>query len=556
MKLIAKDMSDMDKRKISEYLTNRTFEDSSSIKPQIKCNNNSHWFDFNEPSLASGWGITNSRNTRFIPEEVSKLSAENVKNLQLKWVFSFPNTNTARSQPAFAGGAVFVGDENGDVYALDAKSGCVHWTFKAESDIRTAITIGGLGDALSDKKNSPVVYFGDSSVNTYAINALTGKLIWKMKIEEHPSARITGSITLQHTSFGDRLYVPVSSLEEGMSVNPNYPCCTFRGSVTALDAESGRLIWKSYSIPIEPREYRKNKKGVAQYGPSGAGIWNSPTIDDRRNRLYVGTGENDSSPTKNGGAVLAIDLKDGTIAWVFQAYPDEAYNASCHDQERISCPEEFRGRYGLDVAASPILLRNKESRDVIVAAQKTGDIFGLDPDNNGTVLWRRRITSSEFNLGVLFGMAAEERTIFATVMDLKRNPQLGRYWGVEELGIYALDGFTGEPIWQAPVSGHCSSKIPCRGYSAAITAIPGVIFAGAKDGYFRAFDSVNGAMLWEFNTAQKFIALNGEVAQGGDIDGPGAVIVNGMVYVNSGYATGNSAIHPGNAFLAFAAGKK
>jgi polyvinyl alcohol dehydrogenase (cytochrome) len=253
----------------------------------------------------------------------------------------------------------------------------------------------------------------------------------------------------------------------------------------------------------------------------------------------------------NGGAVLAINLNDGSIAWTMQGYPSEGYNSSCFTPEQVNCPVEFKGRFGLDVGASPLLLRNTEGKEIIVASQKTGDVWGLDPDNNGKILWRRRVTSADNNLQGVFGMAADGTTVFTSVFDEKKNPQKESYWGIEELGIYALDGFTGEALWSAPVSKHCGEKARCRGYSAALTTMPGVLFAAAKDGYLRAFASESGELLWEFNTAQEFTALNGEIARGGDIDGPGAVVANGMIFINSGYATGNAPIRGGNAFLAF-----
>jgi len=497
--------------------------------------------------------MTGSRNTRFIPRDIAALAPENIKNLKLKWAFSFSNTSGNRSQPAIAGGAVFVGDQNGYLYALDADNGCVHWQLKVDDYIRTAISISDWQKRGKTAGDHPLLYFGDASVNAYAVDAVTGQLRWKAPLRDHPYGLMTGAPTLRQSSGGSRLYVPVSSFEEGLAANADYRCCTFRGSVVALDAGSGEIIWRTYVIPTAPTEQSKNGKGVAQFGPSGGGVWNSPTIDEARQRLYVGTGENDSSPTENGGAVVAIDLADGKIAWVFQAYAKEAYNASCRGSgmngDGSSCPEEFKGRYGLDVSSSPLLIRAEGGQEIIVAAQKPGDVFGLDPDRNGRVLWRRRIARGDYNQGVLFGMAAEGSSVFASVHNKwGTNFDKGPYWGEEELGVYAMDAFTGEPGWMAPVADQCHSG-RCQGYAAALTAIPGVVFAGAQDGWLRALDTSSGKVLWEFNTAQAFVAVNGEKAQGGEINGPGPVVVNGRVYLNSGYGNGN-------AFLVFSVGGK
>lgn len=550
MRTMAADLSDEEKRKVVEYLSGRKFSGYEDIVPQLSCKADARWFNYSKHPTASGWGITNHSNDRFIPRKIAGITPDNIARLKLKWAIAFPNTNTARSQPAIAGGAMFIGDENGDVYAFDAKTGCMRWQYKAEGEIRTAVTIS---DWRGDTQGShePAIYFGDGSANVYALNAVTGKLIWKLQVDSQPLSRITGSPTLLQKPSENRLYVPVSSLAPGLSVRPDYSCCTFRGFVAAIDADSGQVIWKSYAIPSTPSEQYKNSNGVPQFGPSGAGVWNTPTLDERRGRLYVGTGENSSSPTENGGAVVAMDLKDGKIAWVYQNYPQEAYNTSCH-QSGVNCPREFKGRFGLDVSSSPMLLRNAAGREIIVAAQKTGDVFGLDPDANGKILWRRRITRGDFNISSIFGMAAEGENVFANVVDLGKNAQKGHYWGIEELGIYAMNGFTGEPLWLARVLDHCETKHGCRGYSAALTSVEGIVFAGSKDGVLRAFDSANGKVLWRFNTADKFKALNGDIAKGGDMDGPGVVVADGMVYVNSGYASGNAPLQGGNALLAFA----
>jgi len=321
--------------------------------------------------------------------------------------------------------------------------------------------------------------------------------------------------------------------------------------VSALDTDTGRVIWKTYAIPHVPTERAKSPQGVPQYGPSGAGVWDSPTLDEKRGRLYIGTGENHVSPAVNGGSVIALNLDDGSIAWVRQIYPQETYNESCHEGDHWNCPTEFRGRFGLDVSASPMLLKNADGQEVIVAANKPGDVIGLDPDRKGQILWRRRISRGDFNWGVLFGMAAEGATVFAGVHN-KYSTNFDRepYWGEEELGLYALNGFTGKPLWQASVSRDCH-QARCQGYAAALTAIPGVVFAGAKDGYVRAFDSTHGKMLWEFNTAQSFQSLNGRPAHGGALNGPGAVVADGMVYLNSGYPDGGFSNLIGNVLLTF-----
>lgn len=552
MQPMAAGLSDAQIRGLVELLTFRKLDAASMPEERepLACKPESRWFDYNAHPGASGWGMVNPDNKRYIPKNVAGLSASDVSKLKLKWSFALPDTDTARAQPAVAGGAVYIGGQGGDVYALDAKSGCMRWHFKGNAHVRTAISISDWQKPPAQGEQGPLIYYGDAKAMVYALDAVTGKQVWSHKAEDQIFARITGAPTLYTDKRGPRLYVPVSSIE---TAEPNYGCCVFRGSVSALDARNGKLIWKSYSIPTEPTAQGKNANGVVQYGPSGAGVWNSPTIDPKRNLLYIGTGENLSTPAEgHGGAVLAMDLDTGKIRWAMQPYGSEAYNSACHlpGADGSNCPKEFKSRYGIDIAASPVLLRDAKQKDMLVAGQKTGDIYGIDPDN-GHILWRRRISSADFNWGVLFGMSAEGSTLFAGVVDVNKTADKEDYWGKEELGLYALNGFTGDPVWRAPLQQHCHRKPGCRGYSAALTTIPGVVFAGARDGYLRAFNTGNGKLLWEFDTNKTFTAVNGENARGGSMDGPGPVIVNGMLYVNSGYAAGSSAAQPGNAFLAF-----
>ena len=544
MREMAKGLSDEQHRQLAEYLTGRKIGEVAVARPKMQCAVGKDWFDYRRHPSVSGWGLMNTQNTRLISAEVAKLSAADVKKLKLKWAFSFPNAVEAHSQPAVASGVVFVGGQNGMLYALDAGSGCQHWAYQGTSAIRGAITIADWESNHSRSSDkAPTVYFGDTSGHAYAINAVTGTQLWKTDVEDPLAglSMVSGPVTLDR----GRLYVPVTPRPVGDDMDPNTSCCTHRGAVWALNAATGEVIWNSYVIPTEPTEQYKNSLGVPQFGPSGAGVWSSPAIDEKRDRLYIGTGENSTIPAENGGAVVAINLLDGSIAWSHQLYPEETYNGDCINYIGPNCPPLFQGRIGLDTS-SPMLLQRPDGNDIIVAANKPGDVFGLDPDT-GKLLWRRVTTRGDYNWGVLHGMAADGTTLFATVHDKHlMNFQKGPYWGEEELGIYAMDAFTGEPLWRALVSDHCAVA-RCRGYSAASTAIPGVLFVGARDGYVRALDSNTGKLLWETATAQEFTTLSGDVAHGGGINPAAPVVADGMIYVNSGDLRGI----PGNVLLAF-----
>src|SRR6266496_1384810 len=234
------------------------------------------------PPIWASWGV-DLRNTRFQTLAAGGIDRERVKALKLKWAFGFPGAAATYGQPTSSAGMVFVGSEDGTVYALDAATGCSWWTFRASATVKTAISIGNGGHTA---------FFGDTNGYVYAISASDGSLVWRVHPETHLAARITGSPLL----VGTTLYVPISSGEEGAAADPHYPCCTFRGAVVALDTASGKQIWKTYAIDETPKPTRQGPQGVQYWGPSGAAIWSSPTADLKRRIIYVATGNNYSGP--------------------------------------------------------------------------------------------------------------------------------------------------------------------------------------------------------------------------------------------------------------------
>ena len=194
----------------------------------------------------NGWGVDLSQR-RFQPADMAQLAAEDVPKLKLAWAFGFDSVNRAYAQPTIVGARLFIGSANGKVYSLDAKTGCIIWTFEASAPVRTAISIGIDARGWS-------AYFGDQRANAYALDALSGKLHWKVRIDEHPAAIITGAPTLVEPV----LYVPVTSYEEATGADLHYPCCSFRGSIAALDTVTGKVLWKSFSIAELPKPVRTN----------------------------------------------------------------------------------------------------------------------------------------------------------------------------------------------------------------------------------------------------------------------------------------------------------
>jgi len=477
----------------------------------------------------TGWSPSPT-NTRFQPAEQAGLRPSDVPKLALKWSFGFPDASVAWSQPTVAEGRVFVGSQNGTIYALNAQSGCIYWTFSASGGVRTAVVVSPPTASLP-----ALVYFGDTAANAYALNANTGALVWMRKVDDHPFARITGSPT-----FHDgRLYVPLSSYEEAQGADPQYPCCTFRGSVSALDASTGRVIWKTYMIRDSAKRRGTSSAGVPLWGPSGSGIWSAPTIDANRRLVYVGTGNTYSAPAQaSSDAVVALDLETGSIRWMRQVTPYDVYVTGC-SSGNPNCPEAP----GPDVDfGSPPMLARVNGRDVIVIGQKSGVGYAMDPDRKGEVLWQYRAGKGGTLGGMEWGGAVDGGLAYFAVSDIQQ-PEPG--------GLHAVDIATGRRAWfAAPASPVCGSGTGCNAaQSAAITVIPGAILSGSNDGALRAYSTTDGKLLWQYDTNREFGSINGVPAKGASLIGPGPVVAGGMVYVNSGY--GGFGGRPGNVLLAF-----
>jgi polyvinyl alcohol dehydrogenase (cytochrome) len=490
--------------------------------------------------IPTGWGIT-PQGTRFIDADIARLTRQQIPGLELKWAFAYPGATRARSQPVYYKGAVLVGSQDGTVYTLDLVTGCAHWTFKAVAEVRNAIAIGTGPAGLGTR-----AFFGDLQGNVYALDADTGRLIWQRRANDHAHVTLTGAPRLH----GDRLYVPLSSTEWAAAADPAYPCCTFRGGVVAMDTASGEILWTGYSIPDPPAPTgERNSGGAERYHAAGAPIWNNPTIDSKRNRLYVGTGEAYTSPAApTSDSVLAFDLDSGEMVWSFQATAGDAWNMACFIGGGTNCPAEDGP--DVDFGASPMLITLPDGRDLVIAGQKLGVIYALDPDNDGALVWKNKIGRGGFAGGVHWGMAASPERIYAPNADTVFS---GRFKGERKPGLFALEPATGEIAWFTPAPDVCATedRPACDpGLSAAVTAIPGAVFAGAFDGHLRAYHADTGEILWDFNTNQSFETVSGEVAHGGSIEADGPVVFDGHVLVNSGYLFGDRMA--GNVLLAFA----
>ena len=487
-----------------------------------------------------GWSpsVTNSR---YQDAKAAGLAAADVPRLKLKWAFNLGPVTMGRGQPAVAGNRVFAGTLAGDMYALDAASGCVYWAFRATAGIRSGVTVG-------EANGAPAVFFGDRSAVMYALNADSGELIWKTRPVEHQLASVTA--TPQY--YKGVIYQGFSSIEEALAADPNAACCSFRGSVVALEASSGRVLWQSFTIA------ERAKPAGKQQGPSGAAIWSTPTIDEQRGALYVATGDNYSNPvTGTSDAVLAFDLETGKLLWSRQFTQGDAYNSACSSRAHANCPDKEGPDF--DFGQPPILTQLGGGKRALVIAQKSGMVHAIDPDAEGQILWQRRAGSGGLLGGSQWGSAADNQRLYVAISDVVihsvadaaapgghrvvLDPKLGG-------GLHAIDLRSGTIAWSArPAKCPATQPICSPAQSAAVTAIEGAVFSGSLDGHLRAYSTTDGSVIWDFNTAREFPTVNGKPARGGSIDATGAAVAGGLVIVPSGYNQFGGM--PGNVLLAF-----
>ncbi|MGE3578002.1 MAG: PQQ-binding-like beta-propeller repeat protein [Vicinamibacterales bacterium] len=518
-----------DRRRVAEYITGKKLALVDTLAPaEGRCDFAPPAVTLVKASMSDGWGM-DAGNGRFQTAAQAGLAAAAVPTLKLKWAFGFPGATHAYSQPTVAAGRVYVGSEAGLVYAIDAQSGCYHWAFAADAAVRSGVAIG----ASAFTEGQALIYFGDIRGTVYAVDARTGVLAWREKVDTHPMGRITGTPVLA----ADRLYVPVSGVgEEAQAGNPNYECCTFRGSLVSLDAHTGTVYWKAYAIAEAPRKVGTKPNGLDQYAPAGASIWSAPTVDLARGAVYVGTGNGFTQPAADTtDAVLAFSLKDGSLLWKRQLLAGDAVG----------------GGPDFDIGASVILRALPGGRSVLVVGQKSGEVYALDPDRQGAEVWKVRLSAGALWGGIEWGMAADAQFVYVPISDYPFRAD-GKPPTPEAGLLVALRLDTGRQVWAQRGIARCPDPGPaCHpAKSAAITATPAAVFAGSLDGMLRAYATKDGAVLWETDTAVPFTTVNNVAARGGSINGAGPVVAGGMVFVNSGYSF---AAVGGNALLAFAA---
>ena len=528
---------------IAEYLTGRAYVESALPEAAFCETRGLDGLDLGTVAWMGYGG--DLAGTGFQPAERAGLDASSVPGLRLSWAFAFPDASQVRTKPTVVGDVLLVGGGFGDLLALDAGSGCVRWAFEADAALRGGVLVG------EGASGQPVAYVVDFRTTAYAIDLRDGSELWRTRVGWHASSSATGTPALHD----GRLIVPISSMEVVTAGDPRYECCTASGAVASIEVGTGEVLWYHRVIPGYPEEAGTNQIGTPLWAPSGAPVWASPTVDVTRGVVYVGTGENYTRPTTGtSDAVLAIELESGELVWSFQGTEEDAFSMACTTtRNRQNCPSPPGP--DVDFGMAPILVERPDGREILVAGQKSGTVWALDPDDEGAVLWRTRIGKGGALGGIHWGMATDGRYVYATNADradaviVDINPDLP-----PSPGLYALDLMDGRVVWSVPSDPEgCTGKERCfTANSAAPTVIDGVVFAGGLDGVIRAHASDDGRLLWEFDTTEVTDAVGGVPARGGAIDGPGPVVANGTLYVNSGYGTFNQM--PGNLLLAFTPG--
>ena len=518
MKPMAAGLSPHEMASVAAYLSTRKEGGLGAGRLEAPTCKKAAPFTFAGPSW-NGWGNAETQN-RYQPQP--GFTAADVPRLKLKWAFAYAGSRNG--QATVAGGRIFLTSTSGAVYAIDAETGCAYWRFDIPGGSRSSITIGRISG--SGRARYAAYLTGWTERTAYALDAENGHLIWKVRVDDQQEVQMTGSPVLH----AGRLYVPISSAEEAIAASDDHICCKFRGAVVAVNAATGKVVWERFmSPPAAP--FKTNAKGHAMYGPAGAAIWAAPTIDAKRGLLYVATGDSYTDvPMSNAEAVVALDLKDGAIRWTNQLTQGDNYIIGCSGSHpAANCPDPAGPDH--DFGVSPILHTLSSGKQLILVGQKSSQVYALDPDAQGKVVWEHRLSSGGALGGVEFGPAADKETYYVGIADI--------FAKAPAPGVYAFRAADGAPLWSSP-----SPKLPCgwtniycsAAISQALTAMPGAVFAGAMNGHLRAYDSKSGQILWDYDTAAgPVMTVGGKQASGGALDGAGPTLAGGAMYVTTGY---------------------
>jgi polyvinyl alcohol dehydrogenase (cytochrome) len=559
MKDIGSTLSAEHRAQVVSFVTGRDTTKSVDWAPGMMCTGARAAVDLEGPDAATATHFGFDRNnTRKLTAKQAGLTTAQLSNMELAWSIAFPDSSVMRSQGAVVGKNLFYpATDAGKVYAFDLSDPmkpCVQWVYAAPGDapLRTSVAYGVLGDG------TPLLVFSGIDSTVHAVDPRTGKALWTKPVGSYSYSMTSGTPTI----LKDRVIVPVSQFEISFAADNKHDCCTNHGYVLSLDPKTGAQQWR-YDTMEDAKPIRDRGDGQMLKGPSGAPIWNSPVVDEKRGLVYFGTGESNSPPAhKNTNALIAIDLKTGKEKWSFHATKDDIFNSGCGlnpAPNRLNCTKTPETVYrDVDFGASLILGKHKDGKELVYAGQKSGSVWALEPDT-GKVVWRTPLGTGGALGGIHWGIAYDNDTVYAPITNVGR-PIPGEWDGDPNIkpGLYALDAKTGKIKWQYNPEPPPGTPAPAPGqrggwrgnvFSTAPTIVDGTVIAAALDGTLYVVDAKTGKLLWSTQTAREYDGINGVKGKGGAIDSNSIIATNGLLLVNSGY--GMFGQTPGNMLLAF-----
>jgi polyvinyl alcohol dehydrogenase (cytochrome) len=539
-------LSAAERSELIDFLIGRARVSDAWTAP-MRCTADRRRIDLSMPATVADFGF-DLRNQRHLTAQEAGITTADFRHMELAWALAFPRATTMRAQAAVVGSTLFlpVADAS-QLYAIDiAERPCLKWIYKSDVPLRTGVGFGVLPGSARK-----VLVFADVGTRIHMVDAATGAPIWKHAVHLTSLSNTTGTPVL----LGGRVYVPLSASEINVGADAQHLCCTTHGAVLALDARTGAEIWTAHTMP-DAKPIHDRGDGQMMWGPSGAPIWTSPAIDEKRGVLYVGTGEATSAPAApTTDSVLAIDLKTGAIRWHFQATSDDIFLTGClFKHDGLNCPHEGR-LLDHDFGASMVLAKRADGHDVVLAGQKSGTLYALDPDAGGKVLWKHSFGAGSPIGGIHWGLAFDGARVFAPMNTF---PGADGKDAGEVAGLHAVAVDSGTVLWSYYPQPDCSGDRKARvrtcatviGMTGAPAVIAGAVVEGSADGFLRAFDVNTGELLFQFDTTQPVTTANGVPGNGGALDNASIVAGNGYLFVNSGYGLIGGQT-PGNLFLAF-----
>jgi polyvinyl alcohol dehydrogenase (cytochrome) len=532
------------------YLTSGQEKVSANWAEQSMCAADDRQVDTTKPISFGGFGV-DSHSTRSLTAAQSGLTKAGLAKLEVAWAIGFPRTQNMGTGVTVMGDTGFVA-AGGKLMALDTARGCARWVKSIASRSTPQIA------ALDGRK---VLLLASGRDTVVMIDAKTGDTVWS--VDAKPTGDQGIGIRAGVIVYKDKVIVPYSASGVGTAQNAKFECCEGHGAVVALSLRDGKKLWEYHTMKTAEYNGQVSTTGVKQRGPSGAPIWALPTIDEKRNRVIVATGENTSFPgTNTSDAIIAIDLDTGKSAWVFQAIKADIWNMACNDLDMKksgpNCARLFgsgqdanQGR-DFDFGATPILVRGVNGRDIVVDGQKSGHVWAVDAAT-GKLLWSQRIGFGSALGGVHWGVASDGKQVFAAVADSMPSVDAPK---VSKPGVYAFRLSDGKPMWSHAAESDCAGErgkavVSCEskyGFSAAPLVVDGQVIAGRLDGKLVVLDGRTGAVVQTVDTLGPIQTVNGVAGKGGSIDSHALSAGNGMVFVTSGY--GSFGQTPGNVLIA------